>query len=171
MRRAWLFVLVPVLLVGCKRRPPEEAPAPAPAAAPAEPKPVPEETVDALNPPPPPRVDLAQRANTANGDPNGPKTAELDAANADGQRKVQACLDGLPATALPGGAARLTVKYSIGNDGKAHDIGVEGGSPEANDCGKRAIDAAAFPKFQGAPVNVAFNLNYSRPQAPPDLAH
>ena len=126
---------------------------------------------DALNPPPPGRSpDLAPRADTANGDANGPKRAELDAAQAEGQRRVQVCLDALPATAIPGGAARLVVRYVIGNDGHAKEVVVEGGaSAEASACGRSAIEGTPFPRFDGPQLANAFSLTYTRPQ-PRDLA-
>jgi len=172
MRRALiLLVFLPLAIGGCKKRPPEDA-TPAPTGAPAAPRVV-EEAVDGLNapPPPPPKTfDMARRADTINGDPNGPKAGDLDAAQADGQRRVQSCLDALPAAALPGGAVRLTVKYTVGNDGKARDVAVDGGLAAATDCGKRSLESVTFPTFQGPPIANAFSLSYSRPQAAPEQA-
>jgi len=133
---------------------------------------VPGEAVDALNSAPPPvRQDFAVRADTVNGDPNGPKAADLEAAKSEGQRKVQGCLDGLPASALPGGSVRLVVKYGVGNDGKVKDVVIEGGgSPEALACGKNSIESVPFPKYEGTIVSTSFQLTYNRPLPPPDLA-
>ena len=155
----------------CKRTPPPEEVPPPVAGPAAPPRDVPVEAIDALNPPPPVvvRQDLAVRADTVNGDPNGPKRADLDAAQAEAQRKVQTCLDGLAAAALPGGSVRLVVKYSVGNDGKMRDVVIEGGgSAEATACGKNAIESVTVPKYEGAIVSSSISLNYSRPQ-PPDL--
>jgi hypothetical protein len=161
MRRA-IILFILLALPACKRRPPEEAaaappPAPRPAAAaPAE------EVVDALTPP---AVDLARRADTANGHPGGPSQPALDTAQGEAQSRVQACLDGLPAGAFPGGVARLGVRYVVGNEGKARDVAVDGSSDAAVlACARSGIEGASFPRFEGPGVPTAFMLTYSRPQ-------
>jgi hypothetical protein len=166
MRRALALALL-FGLAACKKKPPEEAPAPPPVAAPvAAPAPeAPAEIVDALNPPPPaPPPDLATPTDTASA-----KRPQIDNANAEAQKRIQACLDGMPASALPGGSVRLQVTYTVGNDGKAHDIKLEGVGPEMVTCGKGAIEGVPFPTFNGPGPTLSFNLTYSRPQpTPPD---
>lgn len=148
------------------------------AAAPAASAPVVEEAsaaVDALTPPPRPRPpDFAtppSGAATMNGHPQGPKQADFDVVQADAQRKVQSCLDAIPATAaLPGGVARLAIRYEVGNDGHPRGVDVTGEvPPDTLACGKTAIESAIFPAFQGSPLRNAFSLTYSRAIAP-DLA-
>ncbi len=129
-----------------------------------------ETPIDALTPPPPPRQDLAQRADTANGDPNGPKLADLDAAQSAAQQRVQACLDALPPDHATNGPVRLTIKYTIGNDGKAADVSVTGSAiADVTACGTNALVQTPFPHFEGAKLTNSFTLNYSRPQ-PLDLS-
>lgn len=164
------LVLAAAAGAACKPKP-ADLPAPRPASPPAEAVEV-EDKVDALTPPPPPRPpDLAQpppRANTLNGDPNGPKQADFDVVQDQAQAKVQACLDAMPAdTVLAAGGARLTIKYEVGPDGATKDTSVEGGVPaSALACAKAVLTAASFPKFSGSPVRNSFSLTYSRPQAP-----
>jgi len=163
-----MFAMVRVLVLciafgsfACKKKPPED-PAPPAATAPAAatPDPTPSETVDALNPPPPaPLPDLATATDTASA-----KRPQIDNANAEAQRRVQTCLDGIPASALQGGALRLAVKYTIGGDGKAHDVTVDGVPPDAIACSKSAIEGVAFPTFNGPGAAQSFSLTYSRPQ-------
>src|SRR5688572_29167761 len=161
MRRAIVLFLL-VALAGCKRRPPEEAAA----APPPTPRPVAvphaEEVVDGLTPPPP---DLWRRADTANGHPAGPSQPALDSAQGEAQSRVQACLDGLPAGAFPGGVARLSVRYVVSNEGKARDVAVDGSSDATVlACVRSGIESASFPRFEGPGVPNAFMLTYSRPQ-------
>jgi hypothetical protein len=161
-----LFALSLVTVPACKRHPPE-GPGPT---GPTPPPVAPVETpIDALNPPPPPRQDLAQRADTANGNPNGPKQADLDAAQTAAQQRVQACLDGLPPTSTST-PVRLAIKYTIGNDGKAEDVSVTGSAiADVMACGTNALAQTPFPHFEGAKLSNSFTLNYSRPQ-PLDLS-
>ncbi len=132
----------------------------------------PVEAVDALTPPPPPRPpDFAAppaQANTMNGHPNGPKQSDFEPMQGDAQRRVQTCLDAIPSgTALPGGIARLAIKYEVGNDGRPKDVAVTGDAPtDVLACGKSAVESVQFPKFEGTSVRNAFNLTYSRAQAP-----
>jgi hypothetical protein len=161
-----LVLLALAAMPACKKKPVEAAPSPYAAGAAA---PAPTETsIDALTPVAP-RVDLAQRADTANGDPNGPKQAELDAAQGLAQQHMQTCLDALPPEATAG-AVRLAVKYTVGNEGKASDVSVTGGTSAAmTACGTNAVAETAFPKFGGPSLSNSFVLSYSRPQLP-DLA-
>jgi hypothetical protein len=158
-----IIAVAVAILPACKRHPPEGPSAPAPTAAPPAPVGGP---VDALNPPPPPRPDLWQRPDTANGDPNGPKQADLDAAQSAAQGRVQACLDALPPTSTSGGPIRLSIKYTIGNDGKATDVTVTGSAvADVTACGTSALAQTPFPRFEGAKLSNSFTLSYSPPRA------
>jgi len=155
---------------GCRGCSEAEAPAAAPvpvvAAVEAE---EPNGEVDALTPPPPPGPpDLAMNPLSMNGDPRGPRQEEFDRVHALGQQAVQTCLDKLPATVvLPGGSARLMIRYEVGNDGKPGEVSVTGELPaETLACGKTAIDALAFPRFEGPGIRNAFSLTYSRAPSP-----
>jgi hypothetical protein len=125
--------------------------------------------IDALTPPPPPTpLDLSV-ANTANGNPRGPNQAAMDVIHADGQSKVQACLDKIPPSfQLPGNAARLSVRYDVMPDGRTADVVVTGEiPPESVACAKGVLEALVFPRFEGAAIRSAFNLTYSRQPGPP----
>lgn len=164
-----LAVALITIAVSCKRKPDETPATPTPTPTGTAPAPA-EDTVDALTPPPPIR-DLAVKADTVNGHPNGPNREALDAAQADAQKKIQVCLDALPAKSIPGGQARLLVRYVIQTNGKTDQVSVEGTTEiDVINCGKRTLEAASFPPFEGNALANAFSLTYSRPQSPPDLS-
>lgn len=168
--RTVLSVCFALSVVGCKKAPP---PAPivlpvvmregAAAEAPADPEPL----------PPAGRVfDFSQpAASTLNGALDGPKQADFDAVQADGQRKVQACLDAMAATTvLPNGNATVAVRLTVGNDGKPKDVAVTSEVPaDAVACAKGAVEGLVFPSFTGSMVNSSFTITYHR-SAPPAAA-
>jgi hypothetical protein len=124
--------------------------------------------VDALTPPArlaPPDLLPPPRANTMNGDPNGPQQAAFEALSADGQKKVQACLEAIPASAqLPPGPISMTVKYEVGNDGKPASVDVTSAAPaDTIACAKSAIEGLAFPPYKGSLQRTQFQIAYSRP--------
>ncbi|MEO6951697.1 MAG: hypothetical protein ABI321_07780 [Polyangia bacterium] len=154
-------------LLGCKKAPPPAVvalPVAAPDPAPSDEPPTPERL-----PPKGRNFDFSQpAANTLNGDPDGPKQTDFDNVQADGQRKVQACLDAIPANvALPNDSARVVIKLTVANDGKPKDVTVTSEIPaDAMACAKSSIEGLVFPPFKGSTVTTSFSLAYHRAAAP-----
>ena len=106
----------------------------------------------------------AARADTLNGDPNGPKAADMQKAVTTVMPTLQSCFS------QAAGSAQVSVAFTAAPSGRAEDIRVTGGGAAVDGCLSRAMAAAKLPVFSGDGVPMQFPLSVertvTRPAAP-----
>jgi hypothetical protein len=122
------------------------------------------------NLPPPPTAPQAQaqaadvvaapRADTLNGDPGGPKRADMQKAIDRAMPSFQSCFR--EAT----GSVNVSLSFSAAASGRAEAARVTGGGPVIDGCLTRAIGQLRLPEFTGEAVPIQFPLAVERTVTP-----
>ena len=101
--------------------------------------------------PPPPAAPIE----TLNGDPNGLKREDLQAALDGAMDRFAGCVDAA-------GTTQVALSFDAAADGKAENIKVSGGPAGADKCVSSIVSSLRLPKFSGKPVPVHFPITVRR---------
>jgi hypothetical protein len=136
----------------------ETPPAPPQAQAPARPR-APQRPAWPSSAPAPAAAPVARETaapvDTLNGDPNGLKREDLQAALDGAMTRFSGCVD------APG-TTQLALSFDADPEGKATNIKVSGGGGNAEGCVSQVAGSLPLPKFTGKAVPVHFPITVQR---------
>lgn len=168
LRRPGLSLGLALGLLACTKVVPPPPPEPTPT--------VPEPVAKRKSPPPPPAWPksptpppapaapppaAAPAVETLNGDPNGLKREDLQAALDGAMDRFAGCVNGA-------GTTQVALSFDAGPAGKAENIKVSGGGASAETCVSAIVTSLSLPKFSGRPVPVHFPITVKRTVTQPE---
>jgi hypothetical protein len=106
----------------------------------------------------------APRADTLNGEPGGPKRADMQKAIDSAMPSFQPCFREAK------GSVNVSLAFSAAPSGRAEQVRVTGGGPVVDGCLAKALGQLKLPAFTGAAVPIQFPLAVERTVTPAPTA-